>query len=230
MRRFLRKTLIWTIAVAGICAGYVWLVNINSKDMNTRQKILKAAYPLFTGVQKLFGGHVRAFRPPVRQDPPVPIYDLTVLMNDGKTLKLSDFRGKKMLIVNTASDCGYTAQYDGLQKLYETYPDKLVVIGFPANDFKEQEKGDDAAIASFCRINFGVRFPLASKSSVVKGPDQHPVFRWLSDETQNGWNNRAPVWNFSKYLVDEEGRLAGVFDPAVDPMGKEVGEMVNAGN
>lgn len=224
MRRFFRQLFIWILALMGSFACYVWMVNINSKEMNTRQKILKAVYPLFTGAQKLFGGHVRAFRPPVLQRPPVSLYALSVLMNDGKTRPLADFRGKKILFVNTASDCGYTAQYDGLQKLSETYPDRLVVIGFPANDFKEQEKGDDASIASFCRINFGVRFPLASKSSVVKGPAQHPVFRWLSDASQNGWNDRQPAWNFSKYLVDEEGRLIGVFDPAVDPMGKEIAE------
>src|SRR5512138_3021786 len=114
MRRFLRQSFIWTIAVLGSFAVYVWLVNLNSKEMNTRQKILKAVYPLFTGAQKILGGHVRAIKPPVLQRPPVSLYDLSVQMNDGKTKPLSDFRGKKILFVNTASDCGYTAQYDGL--------------------------------------------------------------------------------------------------------------------
>jgi glutathione peroxidase len=222
MHRFFRQSIISTLAVLVSFACYVWMVNINSTNMNTRQKILKAVYPLFTGAQKLFGGHVQALRPAQLKQPLVSLYALSVLMNDGKERSLRDFKGKKLLFVNTASDCGYTAQYDGLQKLSEAYPDRLVVIGFPANDFKEQEKGDDATIASFCRVNFGVRFPLASKSSVVKGPAQHPVFRWLSDASQNGWNDRQPAWNFSKYLVDEEGRLIGVFDPAVDPLGKEI--------
>ena len=218
----MRKTGLWALGVAGILAVYVWAINRNTMEMTTRQKILRAVYPLFTTVQKLAGAHARAHLPAGKTKPPVSIYDLSVKLIDGTTKSLSDFRGRKILLVNTASDCGYTAQYEGLQELSDTYPQKLVVIGFPANDFKEQEKGDDAEIASFCKRNFGVSFPLASKASVIKGPDQHPVFRWLTDAGLNGWNKRAPVWNFSKYLVDEEGRLAGVFEPAVDPMGEEI--------
>ena len=131
------------------------------------------------------------------------------------------------MLVNTASDCGYTNQYDDLQKLHETLHDKLMVIGFPANDFKEQEKGNDEEIAQFCKINFGVTFPLAKKNSVKKGKDQQEVFRWLTDKSRNGWNNKQPSWNFSKYLVDEHGILTNYFDPAISPrseqMIKEVG-------
>ena len=120
--------------------------------------------------------------------------------------------------MNTASDCGYTGQYASLQALQERYPDELVVIGFPANDFKEQEKAGNEQIAAFCQRNYGVTFPLSEKVSVVKGPSQHPVFKWLSDPAQNGWNDRAPVWNFSKYVIDESGRLVGYFGPAIDPL------------
>jgi glutathione peroxidase len=105
-----------------------------------------------------------------------------------------------------------------------------LVVGFPANDFKEQEKGSDQEIAEFCKVNFGVKFPLAAKSSVVKGATQNNLFRWLSDSSMNGWNDRAPVWNFSKYLVDEDGRLIGYFEPSVDPGGQEISEALGLGN
>jgi glutathione peroxidase len=145
-----------------------------------------------------------------------------VPLNNGKTLPLQELKGKKLLLVNTASDCGYTPQYSELQQLQERFRDTLQVIGFPANDFKEQEKGSDAAIAQFCHVNFGVTFPLAKKSSVVKGPHQHPVYRWLTEREQNGWNDKAPGWNFSKYLVDEQGLLTHYFDPSVAPLGTEI--------
>ena len=143
-------------------------------------------------------------------------------MNTGKELKFDSLKGKKILLVNTASDCGYTGQYDDLQKLYQDYSDRLMVIGFPANDFKQQEKGNDEEIAQFCKLNFGVTFPLAKKSPVIKGEDQQEVFRWLTDKTKNGWNNKQPSWNFSKYLVDEKGILTSYFDPAVSPLSEEV--------
>ncbi|WP_315818648.1 glutathione peroxidase [Paraflavitalea speifideaquila] len=119
--------------------------------------------------------------------------------------------------MNTASDCGYTNQYEDLQKLYETYKDKLVIIGFPANDFHEQEKGNDEEIAQFCKVNFGVSFPLAKKSVVIKSPEQNPVFGWLTHKALNGWNEQEPSWNFSKYLVNERGVLTHYFDPSVSP-------------
>jgi len=127
-----------------------------------------------------------------------------------------------VLLVNTASDCGYTNQYDDLQKLYKQFEQKLVIIGFPANDFKEQEKGDDEAIAEFCKLNFGVTFPLAKKSSVVRSAQQNEVFRWLTDKMKNGFTSKQPSWNFSKYLVDEDGVLTHYFDPSVSPLSKEV--------
>ncbi|MDF2190767.1 glutathione peroxidase [Paraflavitalea sp. CAU 1676] len=153
---------------------------------------------------------------------PQSVYDLSVTLNSGNALPLSNFRGRKILLVNTASDCGYTNQYADLQKLHEQFGDKLVIIGFPANDFQEQEKGSDEEIASFCQVNFGVNFPLAKKSIVVKGADQNPVFAWLTHKTQNGWNEQAPSWNFSKYLVNERGILTHYFDPSISPLSSVV--------
>ncbi len=153
--------------------------------------------------------------------PPVSFYELSITLNDGKTCHFSDLKGKKALLVNTASNCGYTNQYEDLQKLHEQFGNKVLVIGFPANDFKEQEKGSDEEIAAFCKLNFGVSFPLAKKSSVI-GDDQNEVFSWLSDQKKNGWNNQEPTWNFSKYLVSEDGVLLNYFDPGVSPMSEEV--------
>jgi len=131
------------------------------------------------------------------------------------------------LLVNTASDCGYTNQYDDLQKLYEENKDKLVIIGFPANDFKEQEKGSDEEIAQFCKLNFGVSFPLMKKSTVIKSPQQNTIFQWLTDSTKNGWNNKPPRWNFTKYLVNEEGMLTDYFGSSIPPMSKDVIDAIN---
>jgi glutathione peroxidase len=154
--------------------------------------------------------------------PKQSLYDLSFTMNNGETIPLSTYKGKKILLVNTASDCGYTDQYEDLQKLYEENKDSLVIIGFPANNFKEQEKGTDEEIAEFCKLNYGVTFPLAKKSSVAPGPDQHPVFQWLTDKNKNGWTSKKPSWNFSKYLVNENGILVNYFDPSISPTGSEV--------
>ncbi len=149
-------------------------------------------------------------------------YSLSARLNNGALLSFDSLRGRKLLLVNTASDCGYTNQYSDLQKLYEAHHDKLTVIAFPANNFQQQEKGSDEEIGNFCKINFGVTFPIALKSSVVKGSDQQKVFQWLTDKTKNGWNNKPPSWNFSKYLISEEGALMNYFDPAISPLSEEV--------
>lgn len=159
--------------------------------------------------------------------PPVSFYELTITLNEGKILHFSELKGKKVLLVNTASDCGYTNQYKALQELHEKLHSKLVVIGFPANDFKEQEKGDDEAIAAFCKTNFHISFPLAKKSSVVNGTNQNEVFRWLTDKTKNGWNEQAPAWNFSKYLVSEDGMLLNYFDPGISPVSPAIISAIN---
>jgi glutathione peroxidase len=189
-----------------------------------RQTALLAIYPWLMKLTKRLGKNAAVLSNTTNQLFQTPIHALAVPLNSGKTLLLQELKGKRLLLVNTASDCGYTGQYSELQQLQEQYGDTLQVIGFPANDFKEQEKGSDEAIAQFCQVNFGVTFPLAKKSSVVKGPQQHPVYRWLTEREQNGWNDKAPSWNFSKYLVDEQGVLTHYFDPSVAPLGPEIKE------
>ena len=186
--------------------------------MTLRQKILKLGYPLLMAFRKR-KAIVLINEQLVR--PPVSFYKLSVELNNGTFQVFEDFRHKKVLLVNTASDCGYTAQYRQLQKLQEQFKDRLVVIAFPSNDFRQQEKGSDAEIATFCEVNFGIRFPLVKKSSVV-GKEQHPVFQWLSRKELNGWNAQSPRWNFSKYLVNEEGVLTHYFDPYISPLSEEV--------
>jgi glutathione peroxidase len=195
---------------------YVEIANRNSVNMTYRQKFLKAVYPAYMWFLNLTGKGTTAFEKE-KITPPVPFYSLKDTLNNGSPFDLATLKGKKVLLVNTASDCGYTNQYGDLEKLYEKYKDTLVVLGFPANDFKEQEKGSDEEIEKFCKLNFGVTFPLMKKSSVIKGPGQNEIFKWLSDSTRNGWNNKQPSWNFSKYLVDEEGRLINFFGPTVQP-------------
>jgi glutathione peroxidase len=217
LRKLKKIFFVIVIIIAGLFV-YVMIVNKNSAHMTLRQKFLKAVYPAFMW---LSGKKAKAFSNHQAQ-PVVSFYSLKPLLNNGTTYDLSQLKGKKVLLVNTASNCGYTNQYDDLQKLYEQEKDKLVILGFPANDFKEQEKGSDEEIAQFCKLNFGVNFPLMKKSVVIKGAEQNEVFKWLSDSTLNGWSNKQPSWNFSKYLVDEEGRLTNYFDPSVSPLSNEV--------
>jgi glutathione peroxidase len=206
--------------------GWVEIVNINSRNMTGRQKILKAVYPLFTGYRRLFGKNTKEMVNKKNVQPLQSFYDLSVPLNNGEQLNFSSLKGKKVMLVNTASDCGYTAQYNDLEKLYEQNKSGLVIIGFPANDFKEQERGSDEEIAQFCKVNFGVTFPLAKKGSVIKGREQQIVFQWLTDRNRNGWNEKSPSWNFSKYLVNEQGVLTHYFDPAISPMSEEVKTVV----
>lgn len=203
---------------------YVEIANRNSKNMTYRQKVLKAIYPAFMWFTKLIGTNAAELSG--AKEPPVSFYTQKGILNNGDPLEFASLKGKKVLLVNTASDCGYTNQYDDLQKISEEYKDKLVVLGFPANDFKEQEKGTDTAIAEFCRINFGVTFPLLQKSSVIKSPQQNTVFQWLTDSTKNGWNSKEPTWNFSKYLVNEKGILINYFDPSVSPSSEVVKQAI----
>jgi glutathione peroxidase len=192
-----------------------------TKNMTIRQRFLKLVYPLWiwwankkeVGTKKLSAQEAT---------PPVSFYSLKDTLISGTEFDFNQLRGKKVMLVNTASDCGYTGQYDDLQKLSEQYKDKLVVLGFPANDFKEQEKGSNEEIAEFCKINFGVSFPLMKKSSVIKGADQNRVFEWLTNENKNGWSKQQPSWNFCKYLVDEEGRLTNYFASTIEPLSADI--------
>jgi glutathione peroxidase len=200
---------------------YVNITNSNSKNMTTRQKILKAVYPAMMWFSKKAGVNNISISN-TTADPIIPFYNLPATLINGENLNLGNFKGKKILLVNTASDCGYTGQYDALEKLYQLHKDKLVVIGFPANDFKQQEKGNDENIAAFCKLNFGVTFPLMKKTVVIKGNGQNEIFAWLSNKNKNGWNEQAPTWNFCKYLVNESGRLTHFFASSVEPLSNEV--------
>lgn len=152
------------------------------------------------------------------------IYDYKVTALDGSTIDFSAYKGKKILIVNTASKCGFTYQYEGLEELYKTHKDKLVIIGFPSNNFGFQEPGSNDDIAAFCKKNYGVTFPMAAKIE-VKGKNMHPIYHWLTKEEYNNYENSSVKWNFQKYLLDENGQLVGIFSSKVKPDSEE---LVNA--
>lgn len=154
------------------------------------------------------------------------IYDFKVEGLEGGTIDLSGYKGKKILIVNTASKCGYTPQYKELEQLYEQYKDRLVIIGFPANNFLWQEPGTNAEIKEFCERNYGVTFPMAAKVS-VKGKDIHPLFKYLNAEAKKIGMNNPIKWNFTKFLIDEKGGLITVFPSKVNPMSEEVLKYLN---
>ncbi len=219
--RKLKKILIVLFLILLAFVVYVEIINRNSKNMTYRQKVLKAIYPVWMWWAKLRGKNVTELSNQQKQ-PTVSFYTLKATLNDGNELDFSSLKGKKVMLVNTASDCGYTDQYAALQKLYDAYKNELVIIAFPANDFKEQEKGTDEEIARFCKSNFGISFPLMKKSSVIKSPGQNAVFQWLTDSSKNGWNSKAPSWNFAKYLVNENGTLTNYFGSSIPPMSKDV--------
>jgi len=158
--------------------------------------------------------------------PAQSFYDLSVKSLDGNTeIKFSDFKGKKVLLVNVASECGYTPQYEDLEKLYHEYGDKLVVIGFPCNQFMGQEPGTAQEIQEFCTKNYGVTFLLSEKID-VKGPDQHPVYKWLTDKKLNGKDDYSVSWNFNKFLVDENGNLVAHFGSGTKPLSDDIVSLV----
>jgi glutathione peroxidase len=156
------------------------------------------------------------------------IYDFTVEDINGQQFSLADLRGKKVMIVNTASKCGHTPQYKDLELLYKAYKQKLVIVGFPANNFMSQEPGTNKEIKEFCDSKYGVTFPMMSKIS-VKGDDMHPLYKWLTSKSANGVLDSDVAWNFQKYLIDENGKLVGYFKPAVKPLSDEVVNWVTKG-
>ena len=194
--------------------------------MTLRQRILKLIYPfwmMFTRTTGKVGNNLKN----ETAAPKISFYSLKSILNNGEEFDLSQLKGKKVMLVNTASDCGFTNQYADLEKLYEAYKNELIILAFPANDFKEQEKGSDEEIEKFCKTNYGVSFPLMKKSVVRKGKEQNEIFQWLTDPAKNGWNKQKPVWNFSKYLVNENGSLTNYFPPSVSPLSKEVISVIN---
>lgn len=149
-------------------------------------------------------------------------YDFVVKDIDGKEFALSSLKGKKVMVVNTASKCGLTPQYAKLEQLYKTYGGKdFIILGFPANNFMKQEPGSDAQIKSFCTEEYGVSFPMMSKIS-VKGDDMHPLYHWLTEKDKNGLEDSKISWNFQKYLIDENGKLVKVISPRTDPLDDEI--------
>ena len=152
------------------------------------------------------------------------IYDFELNALSGESIDLSKYKGKHVLLVNVASKCGYTYQYDGLQKLHEEFGDKLVVLGFPANNFAKQEPGSSDEIATFCKKNYGVLFQMFEKIDVT-GKNQHPLYNWLGTKELNGWNDKSPHWNFWKYLIDDKGTLLKVYNSKAKPMETIFGDL-----
>ena len=189
--------------------------------MTIRQFVIKKIYPFLQKRLKTEKTSL-ALNNTKNVQPLSSFYNLKTTSIKGEEINFEIFKNKKVLLVNTASDCGFTPQLTGLQKLHEQYGQQLIVLGFPANDFKEQEKGEDAEIATFCQANYGVTFSMMKKNVVVKNAQQNQVYNWLTHSTLNGWNNQAPVWNFSKYLVNEQGVLTNYFGPSVEPLDEEI--------
>ena len=179
---------------------------------------------LFISVLALLGctsnSQNKSLTPPVES-----IFNLSFKDIDGNVVKMEQYKGKQILIVNTASECGYTPQYQDLQKLHETYPN-LVMIGFPCNQFMGQEPGGNAEIKSFCQKNYGVTFLMAEKID-VKGKNQHPIYQWLTQKEKNGVENSTVSWNFNKFLIGADGTYLGHFQWGTKPMSKEITDLIS---
>jgi len=190
------------------------------KNESFKQMVLRKMYPLIRKTGKK-GKNGTVLINEKNAVPPASFYDLHVLQNSGKKLDFSEFKGTKVVLVNTASNCGYTGQYAELQTLHERFGDKLRIIAFPANDFAGQEKSNDNEIAQFCQVNYEVTFPVVLKGVVVKNTKQQQVFKWLTDKNLNGWNDHEPDWNFSKYIISEKGILTHYFGPSISPLDED---------
>jgi glutathione peroxidase len=170
----------------------------------------------------IFSGILALLMVPALLSAQKSFYDFSVTDIDGNKFDLSQLKGKKVLVVNTASKCGLTPQFEDLEKLYEEYRDRgLVIIGFPSNNFANQEPGTNDEIAEFCQKNYGVSFPMMSKIS-VKGDDIHPLYKWLTTEEENGVESSRVAWNFQKYMISEDGKLVGHVSPQKKPYNDEI--------
>jgi len=158
---------------------------------------------------------------------PLSIYDYSASSIDGTEVDLKKYKGKKIIIVNVASKCGFTPQYKELQEIYDEYKDTIEILGFPSNDFLWQEPGKNSDIKKFCSSNYGITFPLFEKIAVKKKRNQHPIYTWLSHKELNGWNNKAPSWNFCKYLIDENGKLVNYYSSSITPKSQEMLNFIN---
>ena len=190
-------------------------------NMSTRQNILKSVYPALTSITRFFGVNSRVVMTEEKKAPIVSLYDIPFETISGEPSSFAAYKGKKIVIVNTASDCGYTGQYEELQSLYAQAKGEIIIVGFPANDFKEQEKGSNEQIASFCKKNYGVTFVLTEKID-VKGSKQHPIYKWLCNKSENDKSDASVKWNFNKFLIDENGTWLAYFPSSVKPLSEEI--------
>ena len=190
--------------------------------MKCKQRLFKILSPI---INKLSTRKILIMPNDIK--PAVSIYTLSAIKNNGDEISFNQYKNKKILIVNTASECGYTPQYEGLEKLYEKNRDKLIILAFPSNEFGKQEPGTDADIAEFCTKNYGVSFPVFTKSNVKKSDTQNVIFDWLTHAQKNGWNEQEPDWNFNKYLIDETGVLTHYFSSGVTPDSEELLTAIN---
>ncbi len=194
--------------------------------MTVKQSILKFLYPLFLFINRVFKKNDNIFssdKPAIKS-----FYNLKTTLHNGEVYGMAQLKNKKVLIVNTASDCGFTPQYEALEKLYSLKKNTLEILAFPANDFKQQEMGEDHEIHAFCKKHYGISFPIMHKSKVVVHSAQNPVYEWLTDKAANGWNENEPTWNFCKYLIDEKGKLAKFFSASVKPMDQKILHAINS--
>ena len=157
----------------------------------------------------------------IPSDPIESFYDLNSNLINWESIEKERYRGKKILIVNVASRCGLTPQYSELEKLYKTYSENLIILGFPSNDFFRQEPRDNKEIAEFCSKSYDITFPLFEKIH-VKGSKKHHIYEWLTNPKKNGWNKKGPSWNFTKYLIDENGKLIERFSPRTTPLSDNI--------
>ena len=184
--------------------------------MSLMRKLITSTYFLRMKLCRITGMGIRIYENKSMIKASENCYTMTATLNTGEEISFERYRGKKLLVVNLASHCGYTPQYKELETLHQANKE-IVVLGFPSNNFGAQEPGTDEGIAEFCKTNFNITFSLFKKNN-VKGNSKQPVYRWLTDKNKNGWNNLEPRWNFYKYLIDENGNLSKIFSSAVSPM------------
>ncbi len=185
--------------------------------MGIIRNIIKKLYRFRMKVSKLTGIGINVKLNDEKISPAQSFYGLKAKATNGEEVEFEKFRGKKILLVNLASQCGFTPQYNQLEELFQNAKNKITILGFPSNDFGGQEPGTNEEIEQFCKVNFGVTFPLFQKDH-VKGIDKQPVYQWLCEASKNGWNNEEPSWNFCKYLIDEKGNLEKIFSSSVSPL------------
>ena len=185
--------------------------------MGIIKNIINRSYPFRMRFSKFTGVGISSAKNENNILPIASFYELEATANNGEIISFQKYAGKKVLLVNLASKCGYTPQYEELERLHQQYKNDVTILGFPSNDFGGQEPGSDEDISQFCKINFGVTFQLFKKSSVT-GQEKQPIYNWLSDKKKNGWNNKQPDWNFFKYLIDEKGHLDSLYSSAISPL------------